>query len=865
MATNTKACRASFGAELNKIHNNITKSLGEKTAIAQFKGDKRAIKEYVEGFSKQLKEDIKKLTTENYRDKFDAEYVSALKGRVKRQVIDVLNTYKIANDNVELIDSIMKRTTTASGAKAAIKTWTQSQHTKIKAGDRWYEEVVETSFETLEKAGVRVNPKAAKKARKYFYNAMSGGNSLRNYLTRKGIKDADRAIYLALRDGGFEGDAVLDNIARAHKHIDAQVIKKAQADAPYLGKIENHVLPFRLDRNKLAIEGVDKFIEDMVASVSRKDMAKYIGKTDYTDKDVVKALTSWFDAAVEDGSFAASSKYASTKRIFGHRAIHFDDFENEFGIMMKYGDTRNGIIPGAFQHKRALLRKITMYNNIGPDVGFTLHTLNKHLGTKKIKGLDQDDITRTLVSESEHLETMAGLKSHLGETANHVLRSIDNIMSAALTQVSNVRNLVFDNTLYSALGSAVYKDGSVVVEAAKTMWGMASYAVRKGQTKEYIHLIESQGLAARMSFQQYAQGIIENAAGDGWNAGSKAARMAHRVSLKAANFTSVAGGGDLTVRVSRMYQAMNTTGILKKAQAVSYDKLNNALKGTLEQTGIGKAEWELFQQLSTIQRRGKDIVFDFDSLSKLPDEAFAKMLRPLESTKGAKLRLKAIFQDMQSTMMDEMSATVSHRGRLIPSGSTNPLVMGVLKSAFKFSNIALSQYMNMNRAMMKASGLDPNGVNPYTLFNLALAKRDPALYGKYMATIASGGALILWAGDQSKGLTPRTMSPDDWVEALTVAGFGGVTNIALNSFVFSGDVVSTPISAFGKPIISLLTAETEEGRKRAAMRLAKLVPGMNLWYTRAAINKAMAKGMGIAEYSRWDRRMMEERNQDPVY
>ena len=329
---------------------------------------------------------------------------------------------------------------------------------------------------------------------------------------------------------------------------------------------------------------------------------------------------------------------------------------------------------------------------------------------------------------------------------------------------------------------------------------MAKYAVKFGHTGDFIHLIESQGMAARMSFQQYSQGIIENAAGDGWNAGSKAARLAHRVSAKAANFTSIAGGGDLTVRVSRMYQALNTTGILKKAQAVSYDDLNSALKGTLEQTGVRKAEWELFQQLSTIQRHGKDIIFDFDSLGKLPDEAFSGVLRPLESVKGAKLRLKAVFQDLQSTMMDELSPTVSHRGRLIPSGSTSPLIMGVLRSAFKFSNIALSQYMNMNRAMMKAAGLDPNDVNPYTLFNLALAKKDPALYGKYMATIASGGIMILWAGDNSKGLTPRTISPDDMVEALTVAGFGGVSNIALNSFVFSGDVVSTPLSAFGKPI-----------------------------------------------------------------
>ena len=171
----------------------------------------------------------------------------------------------------------------------------------------------------------------------------------------------------------------------------------------------------------------------------------------------------------------------------------------------------------------------------------------------------------------------------------------------------------------------------------------------------------------------------------------------------------------------------------------------------------------------------------------------------------------------------------------------------------------------MNRAMMKASGLDPNGVSPYTLFNLALAKRNPALYGKYMATVATGGALILWAGDLSKGLTPRTMTPDDWTEALAVTGFGGVSSIALNSFAFSGDLVSTPLSAFGKPVKSLAMSETAEGKQRAAMRLAKLTPGMNLWYTRAAINKAMAKGMGIAEYSRWDRRMMEERNQDPIY
>lgn len=136
MAIKHNVCNLNLMSQLKSITNTVHKSLINDSVLESFKGDKGSAKEYAKQATEAINKRMEELLSKTDREAINAELIDGLSGTIKRETIDILNTYKTINENIDYMDSLLKNAKDKSTIKGAVTTFFQRSKNLIGAEAR---------------------------------------------------------------------------------------------------------------------------------------------------------------------------------------------------------------------------------------------------------------------------------------------------------------------------------------------------------------------------------------------------------------------------------------------------------------------------------------------------------------------------------------------------------------------------------------------------------------------------------------------------------------------------------------------------------------------------------------------------------
>ena len=836
-----KFCKTNFNADLKKISNAIIRGLEGKVAgegdikdIKKLpKNVKKMIKEGVEDIFDGLKKDV------NKGDTLEGLTVEALKGRAQRQILDIINTYKATQRMNDHFDLISKNADSEQGVLGALTTLFQEHDIAANAQKIWYWDMVETAWKNVDTGGVRYNPKSAAKAQELFNKAMTGNQEeLLEFLSLKGIEDPERELYLALT-AGTHRIPELDTIAGVFKFIDTELASKIKSEAPYFNILSDHVLPLKVDLDKLQHYGKKDFIDFYV---KHADPRRADG-TQREPKDMQKAAEGIYDNSLNNRTFTPDSAYRTTTSIFGFRKIHFTSKNAEWDFLKRYGKINDGIIHSALKHHEQLLKGVSYSKTHGPNINFSLYSLREHV-TNNHKLADASKINHRIMTEAEHLSTALGRGSEIDETSFLINQSLQDLVSYGLTGSSAIRNLTFDQSIYTGLMSHMLTGKGQFEETGKAIWGLFKYGIDNDRMETAVRLFEQQGIMTKIENAMLYRGHIQDELATSASNGKphvEYLRKAAKFTAEGRKKVSKWSLADRITRASRTSQAVNAGHIINKGVKEGWNSLSLGARNIAEQAGFDMRMWRALEKVERIKFEGKDVAFNTRSIDELSDESVAPFQKKYETANDARHRLKYAYQVLHTELLNHLTSVTSKRGH-ITSRTSNPKLNIFIQSALRFSNIGLSQWYNMHRLARASAGLDPNNVGELGFSYQQLMFSNPRAFFTVAATNMAGGYMILWAGDILAGKSPREVSVQNSIYALAASGAGGLLSLAYMQLYYNNGDIGTPLKAFVSPPIhagrAALRGDFEGARRHTGKAAQVALPGANMWYTRRAFKDA---------------------------
>ena len=865
MAKGYNVCDLDFMKSVGKIKSLFKKNIKSQLKDVQgnFKDQPKVIEKYIDDYLEDMDQGLQDILTSGDRGKIDDEVIANAKGNIKRSMIDLMNTFKTNNENIEVLNKLTEGLTKEGQIGEAVVSFFQRTENLTKAEALRFQNLVDNAIDNIGVDGFKNNPDLNLQVKKLWKSLVEGGDELQDLLRQRGITDPEKEIYMALKTGN-SSIPELGAMARAFKFIDGEAASRAVKLAPYFNELSDHVLPIRTDKMKLEAQGFDKF---------KNFMHKYADLDALTDgnKDnaikVGLTIRGLFDEMISEKSFSASSGFKKTTNLFGHRKIHFENDEAEYAFLKLFGRMDKGIMGGALAHRKNLLKKIVSYDLHGANVEFNAYNMAKFL---EAKGIGYEASKRMVDKGMAKMKTYQGEMTQQEETASLAAKSASNLVSSVLTGASFVRNMMFDNTIYTGIVSGMLQKNNILGEIMKATWALGKATLKRGETAKLADALETQGLAIQISQNQLYQDIVGDMVSAGKQKDTKLGKI-HNVTEKLAEGVSKYGTADATLRASRTSQAINAGSMILKGLNTAFDDLPTGIQIALKQANIGDAEWRILKKAPKFQNpnNGKDIMLDINKFEDISDIALKQIQKPLESLEDVRKRLNYSYQQVMTELTNELSAITSLKGDLPYKWGLEMKGVGEwLRLAFKFSNIAQSQWFNLMRVANRAAGLNPNvtggtfgGAVDFSL--LPLAVKDTKLAAQVIAGTVTGGLFTIWMNDIMKGKTPRQLSPKVALDAALGNGAGGLISILANNAYYNDDIISTPVSSVGKPIKSAGQNLIQGKTGQAAKHAAKMVPYLNLWYTRAATEALFREGLKVPP-TPWERRLMREQDQKHI-
>ena len=804
------------------------------------------------------------------------------KKMVSRKTIDLINDFTQARNGIKKFDQISRKSKTKKGMVGAIKSYFQDIREAVQAEERIFGSIVDNIFDTLETSGKPDSSMKIQNARIVFYDMLSGGDRLKTILTTQyGIKEADipRTIWMAAKQGTSKIPE-LDIIMRAIKKIDETTVNRAKQQAPYFNKLDDYVLPTYANKDKLLAADKDEFTEWVMQNVDLDKLTgKDLSKVDNAAELVAEEVEKFIDMKTRGGAFEVKSLFQDPKKAFGHRKFMFETEDAEWEFLERYGNVSDNILYDIMAHKKKILTSTALYNNVGATPKFHTDVLYEHI---KSKGIIEDDnlIIQNIDKSSFFMQKASKPISQFDEMFNDASDTINAWISAVLTGKSTIRDVVYDQTTYSAIQSSMINETGVISEFVKTTWGLLKDSVRYNRTKELSKLFESQGLAIEISAMSKYMGLQE--AMQMSRKQSKVARVSERIAKGVSKFTLA----DTILRASRVNKSVqvNKTFLQMLDGELGETKV---IASYLDDMGFGAPAIDILKKAKRISHNGKEVMIDIESIMDLPDSAFKRFIRAGESAKSAKLRLASQYRLFLQNWINDLTATTSIRGQVFSPTNDN-VANRTLGVATRFSNIALSQTYNQQRVSLRAQGLDPNYIGHLHAWDLSspimdlykAMKGNPTYVGKFVGGAIVSSIISQWIKDIYSGNTPREITAKGTLEEMVaLSGVGGLFGIIMNNMYYSDDVLATPLGGTvvrpGKQMFEGAVNMEEnvygeyvwspDTRKmgRAGGKVAKKLPFMDTWLTRAATDALFRKGIGM-EMSNYEKSQLKKRNQEKI-
>jgi hypothetical protein len=586
-----------------------------------------------------------------------------------------------------------------------------------------------------------------------------------------------------------------------------------------VGHLEDWGFPQHHSQERVARAGLEQWIADIMPMIDR---SKYID-TAGNPMDAAQIsdfLAGAFDTIstngankIEPGAFRGNG--ARANRHADERQIHFKDAESVINYWQKYGEkTFPDILLG---HIEGMAKDIAFLEHFGPNPDATFRTLRDQ-AAKEAALADRtniDKINSKLSSLDRLYDYAAGKTKPLA--SQNVARFFESI-----------RNLNVAGKLGSAVWSSIYGD-KVTLEAISRVNNLP--ALQNWYNE--LRMFDPTNGAERRALQR--QGLMldhmRNAMfkyGDDLGKSSWTGKLANGV-------MRASGMGIVNEWRRGSFGLTMMSAIGHEVSAKGYADIGPQDMRLLNSYGITEGDWKVWKlaQLEDLGH-GNDKSLTPEAISRIPDDALKSAgLTPKDRRAAVVKFLGALTSESQLAVIEP---GWSERAAMIGGLQRGNIRDELTRSFWQFKTFPITQFHRM----------------------LDVALSRPTMGGKagylmaipIMQTIA--GAMMIQTQESLAGKDPRPM--DDWKFWAAAFIKGGSLGI-YGDFLFSQSGTTRygtgPLEALAGPTIGTLgdfvgfsvqagnalkTGDASHFGAKTLNLTKGLIPGGNLWYTKAAID-----------------------------
>ena len=850
-------CYTSMKAAINALISNFSDDKFIPGMLEGFKGNKAGAKLQIERQVKQLKAELVDVMEKSGLP-IDQAVIQA-KDSVKRKLIDITSTIRAANDRITDLDTMLRGAKTERDVNSVVADLMQNTLDAKDAEARSFDAIVANLLLNLDTAGTKVGAKLVRDTQRIFQDHRVGGTKLTDYLNSKGYSDPQREMFKARIHGQHE-DPIMNLLGTMYKNADGINIPRVKNRAPYFNDLQDYTVPMVPNVDRLNRVGSEAFLGDKELR-EVLDFDKILGKK-HKPKDVDEFMLTYYEQSSAPPA-VSTGKFSDSEGIFGRKELHFKKdagWEVQYKFLKKYGSEDMDIFRDSLHHMRSLNEKNVVYNFHGPDVEFNMSIIADHI-TKKLPELDASSIRGTLDNHSFFLQK--GKAYTAAEVAAHNMGKIFNdVSSASLVTASIFRDILYDQTTQAAIVERqLTGEGASLIKASHYMGRLLKNIIWKREgIKEMGELYDALGFATLISHHAQYDGLGRLMKIDTQKA-PKTGQAALKTE-KISQWASMASGSDRTLHVAKVFATSKAMKIFTSALDGKFRD-----KGAMETlTNLGIDE-EVLDALSKAPRKTikdahgwKDFeIFDINNILRMTDDQIKPIKRSYETTTDARKRVYFATRNAIQQLADALSARPKLKSNL-----NDPNARGVGKVAlgqmFKFTGIMIAQWQELMKAVAAGTRINPATIDSMSQASMYSAiKNNPVPVVNSILGAMFGGIMYQWIVDLTNGKTPRDLDSKMLADATTFGGHGGGLNVALQQYRYNDEGVGLPIAA---PIGALRRFESKAlremqgGRKRKGREsnynneihnLMRFIPGLNLWYARAARDYLLQEQLGMKE------------------
>ncbi len=636
--------------------------------------------------------------------------------------------------------------------------------------------------------------------------------------------------------GVDSGSTVAKAAAKAWLDTIEAMRERFNAAGGDVGKLDYGYIPQPHDSVRVLQSGAERWADDVLPLLDKRRYLHEDGAA-MTDAEIRDFLASaWKTISsdglnkIEPGQRMGSSMLAN--RGAASREIHFAGPDEYLAYMQAYG--RRGVLASMQSHVGAMARNIAFVERLGPNPEATFRTA---FDTLRKDGESTRVLGKTV--DVEHAwDTMSG--------------KLDNPSWARMAEISQgVRNLQVASKLGSAMLSSLTDLGTMVLTArlhrlpTLQMMGNTIRMLGKGD-REFANRAGLLAESMISDMNRWAEGNI----GPGWT--SKLANVTMQLSLLNGWTDTLRRGFSVTMM-----------GALGKMSRLDWGQLDAPDRAHMQRAGITEADFAVWRAAAPEDWHGSQMLTP-ESIRAIPDAALQGMGDPVRVREQAITKLLAYVTDESefAVVNPDLATRTIQRG-----GSQKGTISGeVWRSVMLFKSFPIAMISRHWRRM----ATDPS-----------MTRVERLRYGAGLMTgLTALGYAAMTAKDLRDGKDPKDLTnPKTWGAAFTQGGGLGI----VGDFMFSDvsrfgntltETLAGPVASTFSDLAKLTIGNVHQAARGDATHAgAEMVqflrgntPGVNLWYTKAAIERAflhdLQEAVSPGYLSRMEQRAKKEFGQE---
>jgi hypothetical protein len=572
------------------------------------------------------------------------------------------------------------------------------------------------------------------------------------------------------------------------------------------------------------------------------------------------------------------------KRLGKNRILHFKDSASELAYLQKYSGGYN-IVETMFRQMDNNARLVSVMERLGPNPDSTIYSVieqTKRNLRKGTYGIDKTKVEK-LASQLPNKQQLIAREGQIGNSMAVITG--ESSMVQNLTGAKVAGTIRAWNTATKLMGATLSQlgDSVSVANEMRIMKDQGAVGAWIDTTKAYLSKISPEQKSSVLD----KLGII----GDGFNMASfnrfdSVDSLSNKLNRAIDNGFKLSGMTQLTNKIKSGF-GLSLSKEFAENSSKSWDELGEGIREVLTQYGgIDSTKWDIVRSAVLTDVDGIKY-FTPDSISKMDDDAFAKLLpeemnprdlsKTIDDLKGDKVaakELKKVKKDLEQAMRtvfveETRNAIIEPDARSFRTttlGLKRGTVSGEamrLMMQFKSFAITYTQRTLGGRRFMKNKD-DYGGVVHHAL----------------MSTVM--GYASMTAKDLAKGKEPRDASKaNTWTAAMIQSGGLGIVGDLMFSDVnrFGGGVLATlagPTAGIAEDVARITLGNAHKAARgdktdfmSDAIGFAQYnlpVPAANLWYTRTALNHLfwyrLRETLNPGSMRRMERRIKKDNNQE---